>query len=163
LTEDFFGTGYRSLFLLDICEPAENDLRVTVLRGEQAGKVQHPILKREVTAVLPAVDELAVEITWEDYVLYTVTNETYGLPEKDMDPPPSMLCRRDEPRFLAYIDARTWARLDNIGEVQHWALYCERHTIDVATRSAPLIRQVAIQPDWIDRVRTQVFIADSHD
>ena len=153
MSEPVLAAGYVPLVLVDISEPRDGDLRVIVLEGGAAGQVHSPDLGRKVTEVLPIPGRLAIEVYWEKYLLYTVTNESYALPDQEVGVPPRMLCRRDSPRFLAYVEASTWARSDDLGEVQHWGLFCEWHVIDVATRHPPTSRRIPLQPNWLSRPR----------
>ena len=86
------------------------------------------------------------ELTWATYIGYGVVNESYSNGE-----PKTSLAVGDRHRFseysssqyLAYLANASFASRDYPGPYRHWAIYCQHHTIDIASQNDPVIRRIA--------------------
>jgi hypothetical protein len=157
MIEPVFGKGHRSLFLVSLFEPRDNDLSVVVLEAKPQGPEVVASVGLASQEILPDPQSLAIEVHWTDCILYAVTNESYAIGEPDRLPPASMLEERKDSRVLSHVFASTWARHEYPGPIQHWALYCENHVLDVACLTPPEVSRVPVLPQWLDRDRPRIF------
>jgi hypothetical protein len=112
-----------SLFVADMGEPRDNDLRVVVvdLRSEPAR---------------------AWEVYWACYVLYAVRNESFAKLEEGQ--PPGSVGERTQSALLKYASETTWPGSDAVGPgpLRHWCLYTENHCFDVVSANPPEVREL---------------------
>lgn len=85
------------------------------------------------------------ELVWKTYIGYSVVNESYS-----NGAPDASLAVGDRRRFaeysssqyLDYLAKASFASKDYPGPYRHWALYCQDHTIDIASQVDPIIREI---------------------
>lgn len=130
-----------SLWLADIGEPRNNDLRVVVVEASREPEPRQTALGLA-TRVRPAAGVRAFEITWYAYVAYGVRNESYFRAEEGEQPGPHQLATRKDSAFLSYVAATTFAKDDFPGPLIHWSLHTDWHCIDVVGVDAPEVRQL---------------------
>lgn len=132
-----------SLLLVDIREPRNNDLRLTIIEALPGPELVETQLG-PATPIRPAQTSRGFEITWYMYVAYAVRNESYFRRE---DGEPLMSTERIEVKkktaFLDYVAATTIATDDHPGPLTHWAIYTEWHCIDVVGVDPPEVRQLS--------------------
>ena len=100
-----------------------------------------------------SVDETcnAFKITFEGYILYSVTDETHALVEETEDYS-SLLRTYKSSRFLEFVDKKTWDFEDG-PSIKHYVIVCLNHVIDVACKSEPIIEIGSIDPDTLWRMQ----------
>lgn len=128
----------RSLFVASLSEVSNNDLRVIVVEGVVAEvTVETPL--GEAFPVRP--EGRAFEITWWDYVAYSVVAESWAKP--DHAGPSVRFGERKDSAYLRYILDSTWAQTDWPGPLSHWFIHTEFHSISVVSSNPPEIRELA--------------------
>jgi len=139
------------LFLDAIGEPEENQLRVVILEAttgatpseQQLAEFGEPL--RSILAGSKAIEHLdgckRFELFWDNYVGYSVVNESYstGEPESSIGTG-RLLVEYEKSNYLEYLSRATFATADYPGPYKHWAIYCQNHTVDVASQVEPIVR-----------------------
>jgi hypothetical protein len=130
-----------SLFVIEIGEPRENDLRVVIAEG----LVGPPTMMQlgEARPVAPGESSRVFELVWRCYVAYSVRNESFASPEQGEDVTGDRLKARTKSAYLDYVRATTIAMDVYPGSLTHWSLYTICHCIDVVSNAPPEIRQIA--------------------
>lgn len=135
------------LFLREIFEPAENQLRV-VVEEASAGP---PVDPQDVAGfgfsdyrIVESNDQSRLfEITWPTYILYTVRNESYAaFDETEIRETGRVAVVCSKSQFLDHLAASTFASKDFPGPFWHIALHCQNHVVDVASSEHPTVRQL---------------------
>jgi hypothetical protein len=141
-----FPKGRLNLYLTDIGEPLDGELRIVVVEG---------LLGDSSTITLAGVDlgeGCPIEVTgesrhfelrWNDYVAYVVRNESFCAAEPWEPPMVNHLERRFDSAFLKFVSTTTFADDDYPGPLQHWALTTLNHCVDVVSVQPPQVQQVA--------------------
>ncbi len=145
---DFFEkiNGHRCLFLADIREPEENELRVTVVEGMVAGppedlKIENKVFKG-LREILPTDESAAYEVYFEDNICYSVLNESYATSDDYQKFTGTLFCIYEKSHFLDYVGRGSLATKLSPGPFKHYGLLCCNHVIDVASSSEPVIKQI---------------------
>ncbi len=134
-----------SLFLYEIAESETDGLRLVLREGRvsplaesiQVGSTRIENGHR----VEPTIDSLVIELVWQGYVSYGVTNESFSKPEGRETPDSGRLLRRYlDSSFLAHISRSTIATEDYPGRFEHFQVISENHIIDVASMRLPTYR-----------------------
>lgn len=139
------------LYLHDIGEPNDNELRLVVHEARVGGSVseqvlnseQHPEVRKllsESSAIEHGPGCKVFEIVWGSYVGYSVLNESFVLPEPEASKGVGrLLVEYESSVFLEYLARATFAAADYPGPFKHWALYCLNHSVNVASAEEPKI------------------------
>jgi hypothetical protein len=144
------------LYLETLTEPGVNDLRIVLLEAvagppisaEELASESDPVLRSILVGsrkIDPQPGCRRFELVWESYIGYSVVNESYSNSE-----PATSVAVGDRRRFaeysssqyLDYLAKASFASKDYPGPYRHWALYCQDHTIDIASQVEPLIRKL---------------------
>jgi hypothetical protein len=139
------------LFLKEIGEPSENELRLVINEAvstrpisAEALSVHPPEIRELLSSAKEILHEpgcLIFEITWPSYIGYSVRNESYALPEPESSVGEGALfVEYEKSRFLDSVSASTFASADYPGAFKHWAMYCQNHIVDVASTESPIIK-----------------------
>jgi hypothetical protein len=148
-----FPDGSLNLFVIEIGEPSQNELRV-VLAEAELGEVEpltfHDVDMGEGRSMIITDRSRHFELTWDGYVAYAVRNESYWKAEVGEPAFKSHLTSRVNSAFLQYVSATTFADDDYPGPLQHWALTSHTHCIDVVSVQPPRVVRMATKQD-IDR------------
>lgn len=140
-----FPSGRLDLYLTEIGEPLDNQLRV-VVRQASLGKstiVDEPFFKIEnVRSIEVMGQSTAWELYWANYVAYVVRDESYWASEDGEPDFTGHLSRRYNSAFFRYVTSTTFADDDFPGPLQHWALTTLNHCLDVISTEPPEIRSL---------------------
>jgi hypothetical protein len=138
-----FPTGRRNLYLTEIGEPFDNQLRVVICEavlGDPA-TIDEKDFKIENVRPMEVTDQSRFfELYWANYVAYAIRNESYWRPEEGEADFEGHLYQRLDSAFLRYVFATTFADNDYPGPLQNWALDTLNHCLDVVTTEGPEIR-----------------------
>ncbi|WP_158013883.1 hypothetical protein [Sphingomonas sanxanigenens] len=138
-----FPPGRLDLYLTEIGEPLDNQLRI-VVRQASLGKstiIDDPIFAIEnVRQIEVTSQSLTWELYWSNYVAYAVRNESYWIREEGEPDFSGHLSRRINSAFMRYVTSTTFATDDYPGPLQHWALSTLNHCLDVISAEPPEIR-----------------------
>ena len=130
-----------SLYLRNITEPAQNSLRLLI---EEAF-----VMPEEVTVnfagaeianchiVKPTADSRLFEIICDNYVAYSVANESYSTRNESEEFTGRFARLYSKSHFLDYISRATLACKEYPGPLRHVQLVCEGHIIDVVSTTFP--------------------------
>lgn len=126
-----------SLFLAEIGEPRNNDLRLVLIEalpGQLAPSMMGPV-----HPIAPTPESRVYEVVWYHYVAYSVRNESYVTGDGTTS---DRLSQRSVSAFLDYVAATTFASDDfpGPGKLSHWSLYTEFHCVDVVGVEEPEIK-----------------------
>lgn len=134
---------HRYLYLIDICEPEDNVLKLLLAEakvsdskeniriGEVEIKDTHPIAVAE--------DSSIYEVTFDQYIAYSVRNESYTHLDKEEEFDGRIACIYTKSRFLDYIRVSTFASDDYPGPFKHYGFNCLNHIVDIVSTSPPAI------------------------
>lgn len=84
------------------------------------------------------------EILFEDYITYSVINESYISGSEDEEYTGSLARVYTKSDFLDYIKKVTFATQEFPGPFKHYGFCCGDHVIDVASVEAPSIRKINV-------------------
>ena len=147
------------LFLGAVSEPEENQLRVVLLEATTGAKPsEKEVAERFAEFPEPErtrLTELLVrsnvidhfegcqkfELLWDNYIGYSVVNESYSYGEPmssrgDM----RLLIEFEKSNYLDYLSRATFATADYPDPFKHWEIICLNHTVDVASHVEPRVR-----------------------
>ena len=130
------------LFLEELVEPEANTLKVRVVEGKTStAAVPIEVAGQSLGEGLPVeVDDTCAryELNWSSYVLYQVTNESFGKkeesPERILG---NLACVYRSSRLLDYVARSTNASDDYPGKLAHYQIICSDHVIDVISTEPP--------------------------
>ena len=149
---------HKYLYLTDIGEPDENELRLVIEEAKAAGE-REDLKIGETTiegtrAILSTDDCAAYEITFEDYIGYSVLNESYVSGDDSEISEGRLFCIYTKSHYLDYIHNGTFASDDYPGPFKHYGFNCLNHIVDVASMSEPKIKQIRGRQLTIASTRT---------
>ena len=142
------------LYLETVREPQDNQLRITILEAVAGERISEARLAAEHDEVLRSIlagsREIGhfdgcrkFELFWESYISYSVVNESYSNGEpKASNGKGRLLVEYESSNFLEYLSKATFATAEYPGPNRHWAVYCQNHTIDVASQVDPKVREL---------------------
>jgi hypothetical protein len=85
------------------------------------------------------------ELVWESYIAYSIVNESYSNGEPDTSVAVDglrLFVEYSRSQYLDYLSKVSFASADYPGPYRHWAIYCQDHTIDIASQAEPVIREI---------------------
>jgi hypothetical protein len=136
-----FPRGRLDLYLVDISEPRDNDLRVVVLTARGRGPLEDTGSELgEARRIQPLDGDEAYELVWPRYVAYAMRSESYAKMEDGEAPVSDSLHIRESSAFLTYVTATTFANDEYPGPLTQWSLDTLNHCLDVVSDTSPEIR-----------------------
>jgi hypothetical protein len=92
----------------------------------------------------PNVDDSPpqVKIDFNEYISYSIRNESYVTGDDSEIYAGGSFRMYTKSAFLNYVDISTFANGAHPGLIQHYAICCSNHIIDIATIHEPTISQV---------------------
>lgn len=139
------------LYLDAISEPEQNQLCIVILEATTGAELSEQQLTAEhgeaIGSILTgtrAIEHLEgckkFELVWENYIGYSVVNESYSNGEPaSSNGKGRLMVEYEKSEYLEYLSRASFATVDYPGPYKHWALYCLNHTIDVASQVEPRI------------------------
>lgn len=137
-----FPDGLLDLYVTEIGEPSENQLRIVVAEGLLGEPTQidiDGIDLGEGRPILVTDRSRSFELRWDNYVAYAVRNESFWKAEDDELPRRKMLERRFDTAFFTYVSATTFADDEYPGPLEHWSLTSLNHSVDVVSVGPPRV------------------------
>ena len=147
MNEPEFPKGHLNLYLTEIGEPADNELRLVVaegLLGEPTTMDIEGVDLGEVRPITVTSMSRTFEISWGNYVAYVVRNESFWKAEEAEPPLGDCLERRFNSAFQRYVSETTFADDEYPGPLEHWSLTTLNHIVDVISVGPPSV--AAVQP-----------------
>jgi hypothetical protein len=139
-----------SLCLREISEPRQNSLRLLIEEAE--------VMPEEVAVRIAGTDlgtghlvrstpnSRLFEIVWDNYVAYSVINESYATPGESEEFSGRFARFYTKSSFLDYVSRATLACKEYPGPLRHFGIVSECHVIDVVTTGIPRVRQMRPRP-----------------
>jgi len=144
----------RHIFLAKLETGPSLDLRIDVVEGrvqeepvsiEIGGEVMEALLK-EAHPIMTREGYDAFRIVFENYLCFSVRDETYAIPEDNEDYS-HRLRKHERSTFLDFVSKSTWASSIQPGPIVHYAVVCDDHVIDVVCNSEPMIEHRVVTGD----------------
>lgn len=135
-----FPKGLIDLYVTEIGEPSENELRIVVtegLLGELSPIGIDGIDLGEGRPILITDESRSFELLWSNYVAYVVRNESYWKAEDGEPSFADNLERRFDSAFFRFVRETTFADDEYPGPLEHWALATLNHCVDVISVGPP--------------------------
>ena len=134
-----------SLFLQEIGEPQENVLRVVLVEVERRDAAESMEVGGTIINDLHRVQATersrAFELIWNQYIVYAVTNESFGSPNGEETKDSWRLLRRySQSPFLDYVVRTTVATKEYPGPYTHVRVLSENHIVDVVSTVFPRLQ-----------------------
>lgn len=83
-----------------------------------------------------------IQIDFEDYISYSVTNESFTIWDEYEEFDGNAFRVYSKSRFLDFVKIHTFASDDYPGPFKHYGMVCMDHIVDVASTSPPIITEV---------------------
>ncbi len=139
-----------SLLLREIGEPNQNCLRLLIEEAiVMPDEVSVKFAGAEIANCHPVrstVNSRLFEIVWDNYVAYSVANESYSTRNESEEFSGRFARLYGKSRFLDYVSRATLACKEYPGILQHVQLVCECHIVDVASTKFPQVSQIRPRP-----------------
>lgn len=138
-----FPSGRLDLYLTELGEPLDNQLRVVVWQASLGERtmIDDPDFHIDNVRPIEVNEQSPVwELFWSHYVAYVVRNESYWDREAGEPDFSGHLSRRFDSAFSRYVSETTFATDDYPGPLQHWALTTLNHCLDVISTEPPEVR-----------------------
>jgi len=139
-----------SLYLREISEPRQNSLRLLIEEAEVTPEeVAIRLAGTEMGTghlVRSTANSRLFEIVWDNYVAYSVTNESYATPGESQEFTGRFARIYSKSYFLDYVSRATFACDEHPGPMQHVELVSECHIIDVVSTTLPRVKQMRPRP-----------------
>jgi len=135
-----------TIFVREISEPEENVLRLVLQEAEKSPEtVSHKIGGTVIENLHPVEAterSRTFELRWEQYIAYSVTNESFASPDGDSDVRASGRLFRtySKSHFLDFVSRATIASEQYPGPFTHFCVVSECHVIDIISTQMPEIQ-----------------------
>jgi hypothetical protein len=132
------------LFLRDLSERGDNSLRLLLEEGAPRPEAESLVIAgveiKDLHRVQSNDQSRLFEVIWTNYVIFSVTNESYGLIDRNEE---LMSGRKfqilTKSRFIDYLRSATFATDEYPGPTTHCRINCESQIIDVVATLMPNI------------------------
>jgi len=132
---------HRYLYLIEICEPEDNVLKLTLAEAKVSGLTEDirigSVELKDAGQIVIAEDSSIYEIMFDQYVAYSVRNESYTTLDKEEEFEGRLACIYTKSKFLDYVRVSTFASDDFPGPFKHYGFNCLNHIVDIASVSPP--------------------------
>src|SRR6266542_4653037 len=132
---------HRYLYLIEICEPEDNVLKLTLAEAKVSGLREDirigSLELKDAGQIVVAEDSSIYEIIFDQYVAYSVRNESYTQLDKEEEFEGRLACIYTKSKFLDYVRVSTFASDDFPGPFKHYGFNCLNHIVDIASMSHP--------------------------
>jgi len=145
------------LYLDSLTEPSANVVKIILLEAKAVSPVDTDKVASEYN--LPELRSILAgsrniehspgcsrfELVWETYIAYSIVNESYSNGEPDTSVAVGgqrLFVEFSRSQYLEYLAKASFASADYPGPYRHWAIYCQDHTIDIASQAEPVIREI---------------------
>lgn len=134
-----------SLFLQEIGEPQENALRLVLVEAERSDAAESMQVGgttiKDLHRVQATERSRTFELIWNQYIVYAVTNESFGSPNGEETKDSGHLLRRySQSPFLDYVVRATVATKEYPGPYTHVRVLSENHIVDVVSTGFPSLQ-----------------------
>jgi hypothetical protein len=134
---------HRYLYLIEICEPEDNVLKLMLAEAKVSGSREDIVIGgveiKDTSPIVVAEDSSIYEIIFDQYIAYSVRNESYTQLDKEEEFEGRLACVYTKSRFLDYVRVSTFASDDHPGPFKHYGFNCLSHIVDIVSTSPPKI------------------------
>jgi hypothetical protein len=134
---------HRFLYLIEICEPEDNVLKLTLAEAKVSGSRENIEIGggeiKDTAPIVVAEDSSVYEVIFDQYIAYSVRNESYTHLDKEEEFEGRLACIYTKSRFLDYVSVSTFASDDFPGSFKHYGFNCLNHIVDIVSTSPPKI------------------------
>ena len=104
---------HQYLYLIEICEPEDNVLKLTLAEAKVSGSRENIELGgveiKDIAPIVVAEDSFVYEFIFDHYIAYSVRNESYTGLDKEEEFEGRLACIYTKSRFLDYVRASAFA------------------------------------------------------
>ena len=130
---------HRYLYLIEICEPEDNVLKLTLAEAKVSGlreNIRVGSLEIEDAGNIVVADDSSIyEIIFDQYVAYSVRNESYTQLDKEEEFEGRLACIYTKSKFLDYVRASAFASDEYPGTFKYYGFNCLNHIVDIVSPS----------------------------
>ena len=136
------------LFLEEIGEPVDNELRLKIIEA-QPGGAPGPLdhagdeflqeLLRTASSIEPSPGCKIFELHWPSYIAYSVRDESYCSFDEYEQFDGGLFKRYTRSRYLDFVASATFADASYPGPFVHYGIFCQNHVIDVVSMESPIV------------------------
>ena len=134
---------HQYLYLTEICEPEDNVLKLTLAEAKVSGPRENIVIEgveiKDTAPIVVAEDSSVYEVIFDQYIAYSVRNESYTHLDKEEEFEGRLVCIYTKSRFLDYVSVSTFASDDFPGPFKHYGFNCLNHIVDIVSTSPPKI------------------------
>ena len=135
------------LFMTEIGEPIDNELRIRVIEAKSGDPVDSSILHDEsLKGILKSASGIShhsgckiFELIWPSYIAYSVRNESFVSSDAYEEFEGKLLVTYKKSRYLDFVASATFAKPDYPGPFKHLGIFCLNHIVDVVSMDDPKI------------------------
>lgn len=141
------------LYLNEIGEPADNELRLVITEAMSGEPVDASVVAKE---ELPELREILAnsrpivhgpgcrvfEIIWPCYIAYSVRNESFVSVNSSEVKTGRLFVEYSVSKYLDFVEAATFARADFPGPFKHWGINCLNHIVDIVSTDLPKMKVI---------------------
>jgi hypothetical protein len=136
---------HRHLYLTEIHEPEDNVLKLVIAEGKVSGPRETirvgSLEIKDAGHIVVADDSSIYEIIFDQYIAYSVRNESYTQLDEEEEFEGRLACIYTKSKFLDYVRASTFASDDFPGPLKHYGFNCLNHIVDIVSMSPPNIAE----------------------
>lgn len=136
------------LFLEEIGEPNDNELRLKIVEAKSGG-VPGPVddepdealreMLRTASRIAHGPGCRIFELSWPSYVAYSIRNESYCSADAYEEFDGRLFVRYARSRYLDFLANATFADSSYPGPFVHYGVFCLNHIIDVVSLEPPAV------------------------
>jgi len=134
---------HQYLYLTEICEPEDNVLKLMLAEAKVNGPRENIVIEgveiKDTAPIVVAEDSSVYEVIFDQYIAYSVRNESYTHLDKEEEFEGRLVCIYTKSRFLDYVSVSTFASDDFPGPFKHYGFNCLNHIVDIVSTSPPKI------------------------
>jgi hypothetical protein len=134
---------HRYLYLTGVCEPKDNALKLVIAEAKVSDSretIRIGSLELEDAATIDVADDSSIyEIVFDEYIAFSVRNESYSQIDKEEEFEGRLACIYTKSKFLDYVRSSTFASDDYPGPFKHYGFNCLNHIVDIVSATPPKI------------------------
>ncbi len=145
---DFFEkiNNHKYLYLTEIGEPEENELRLLIEEGQVTGPIKNvQVGKVEIegcSEIKITEDSCVYEVHFESYIGYSVLNESFTSGDDSENYEGHLFRIYSRSHFIDYLKKASFADDDYPGTYKHYGFVCSNHIVHIASIKEPNIKQI---------------------
>jgi hypothetical protein len=134
---------HRYLYLTGASEPKDNALKLVIAEAKVSDSretIRIGSLQLEDAAAIEVAEDSSIyEIVFDEYIAFSVRNESYTQLDDYEVFEGRLACIYSKSKFLDYVRASTIASDDYPGPFKHYGFNCLNHIVDIVSATPPKI------------------------